>query len=85
MQLDLTGARKTNLDAEIQGGVGEATIYLPKDVGVKVHASGGIGAVNTDGMTKDDDDYVNAAYGKTPATITLDIQGGIGAINLVQR
>ncbi len=63
----------------------EATIYLPKDVGVKVHASGGIGAVNTDGMTKDDDDYVNAAYGKTPATITLDIHGGIGAINLVQR
>jgi hypothetical protein len=85
MQLDLTGARKSNLDAEVQGGVGAATIYLPKDVGVKVHASGGIGSISTDGMTKDDDDYINAAYGKTPATITLDIQGGIGAINLVQR
>ncbi|MGH8316162.1 MAG: toast rack family protein [Candidatus Acidiferrales bacterium] len=85
MQLDLTGERKANLDADIQGGVGSASIYLPKDVGVRVHASGGIGAISTDGLTKEDDDYVNSAYGKTPATITLEIQGGVGAINLVQR
>jgi hypothetical protein len=70
---------------DIQGGVGSASIYLPKDVGVKVHASGGIGAISTHGMTKEDDDYVNAAYGKTPVTITLEIQGGVGAIDLVQR
>jgi hypothetical protein len=85
MQLDLTGERKNNLDVEIQGGIGSASIYLPKEVGVKVHASGGIGAVSADGLAKEDDDYVNSAYGKTPATITLDIQGGIGAIDLVQR
>jgi hypothetical protein len=85
MQLDLSGPRKSSLDADIQGGVGSATIYLPKDVGVRVHASGGIGSVNTHGMTKDDDDYVNSAYGKTPATITLTIQGGVGSIDLEQR
>ena len=85
MQLDLSGPRKSSLDADIQGGVGSATIYLPKDVGVRVHASGGIGSVNAHGMTKDDDDYVNSAYGKTPATITLTIQGGVGSIDLEQR
>jgi hypothetical protein len=85
MQLDLTGARKNNLDVEVQGGVGSATIALPKDFGVKVHASGGIGAISADGLTKQDDDYINSAYGKTPATITVDIQGGVGAISLVQR
>ena len=85
MQLDLTGARKNNLDVEIQGGVGSATIALPKDVGAKVHASGGIGAVSADGLTKQDGDYINSAYGKTPATITVDIQGGVGAISLVER
>jgi hypothetical protein len=85
MQLDLSGPRKSSLDADIQGGVGSATIYLPKDVGVRVHASGGIGSVNTHGMTKDDDDYVNSVYGKTPATITLTIQGGVGSIDLEQR
>ena len=80
MQLDLTGARKESLDADIQGGVGSAKIYLPKDVGVSVHALGGIGSINTHGMTKEDDEYVNDAYGKTPATITLNIQGGIGSM-----
>ncbi len=85
MQLDLTGARKNNLDVEVQGVVGSATIALPKDVGAKVHASGGIGAVSTDGLTKQDDGYINSAYGKTPATITVDIQGDVGAINLVER
>jgi hypothetical protein len=85
MQLDLTGARKNNLDVEVQGGVGSATIALPKDVGVQIHASGGIGAISTDGLTKQDGDYINSAYGKTPATITVDIQGGVGAISLVQR
>jgi hypothetical protein len=85
MQLDLTGERKSNLDVNVEGGVGSATIYLPKDVGVRVYASGGIGAVSTHGLTKEDDEYVNSVYGKTPATITLDIQGGVGAIDLVQR
>jgi len=85
LQLDLTGERKDNLDVEIQGGVGSASIYLPKDVGAKVHASGGIGAISTHSLTKEDDDYINSAYGKTPATITLEIQGGVGAIDLVER
>jgi hypothetical protein len=80
--LDLTGARKQDLSADIQGGVGQARIRLPKDVGVRAHATGGLGAVNVQGLTKDGDDYVNAVYGKTPATIDLNVQGGIGEIDL---
>jgi len=85
MQLDLTGPRKSNLDVNLRGGVGSASIYLPKDVGVKVHAYGGIGAISAHDMTKEGDDYVNSAYGKTPATISLEIQGGVGAVDLVER
>jgi hypothetical protein len=51
-------------------------------VGVRAHASGGIGSVSTDGLTRDGDDYVNAVYGKTPASIELTVQGGIGEIDL---
>jgi hypothetical protein len=80
--LDLTGPRTKDLSADIQGGVGQARIRLPKDVGVRAHAAGGIGAVNVHGLTKDGDDYVNQAYGKTPATIDLNVQGGIGQIDL---
>ncbi|MFY9802203.1 MAG: toast rack family protein [Candidatus Acidiferrales bacterium] len=82
LKLDLTGPRKTNLNVVIHGGVGAATIRLPRDVGVRVHASGGIGAVDSGGLSHDGDDYVNAMLGKTPATIDVSIEGGVGAINL---
>ncbi|MGC1967928.1 MAG: toast rack family protein [Candidatus Acidiferrales bacterium] len=82
LRLDLTDPRKTNLNVVIHGGVGAASIRLPKDVGVRVHASGGIGAVTSGGLTREGDDYVNAVVGKTPATIDVTIEGGIGAINL---
>jgi len=82
MTLNLAGPRKANLFVDIQGGVGSATIRLPKDVGVRVHASGGIGSVGTDGLTRDGDTYVNAVYGKTPNSIDLTVQGGIGEISL---
>jgi hypothetical protein len=85
VNLDLTGPRKQDLSAEIQGGVGQARIRLPKDIGVRAHATGGIGAVNVHGLTKDGDEYVNAVYGKTPTSIDLNVQGGIGEIDLDQQ
>jgi N-terminal domain of toast_rack, DUF2154/Domain of unknown function (DUF5668) len=82
MNLDLTGPRKSDLHVDIHGGVGSAVIRLPKDVGVRVHASGGIGSVSPHGLTREGDDYVNNALGKTPATIDLTIEGGIGSVSL---
>lgn len=85
MDLDLTGERKGNLQAEIHGGVGSAKIRLPRDVGVRVHASGGIGSLETGGLKRDGDAYINDAYGKTAATITMNVEGGIGEIRLEQE
>ena len=83
LNLDLTGARKSDLQATIEGGAGQATIRLPRDVGVHAYASGGIGSVNAPGMMREGDAYVNAAYGKAPATIELTVHGGVGEINLL--
>ncbi len=83
--LDLTGDRKKDLVADLEGGVGQATIHLPKNVGVVAHASGGIGAVSAHGFKHDNDEYTNEAYGKTPATIRLTVQGGVGQINLIEE
>jgi len=85
LDLDLTGSRKQDFQADIQGGVGQATIHLPKNVGVQVHASGGIGAVNARGLKRDGETYINDAYGKTPVTIKMNIEGGVGTINLDQE
>src|ERR1700687_4030483 len=85
MDVDFTGDRKTDLTADIEGGVGQASIRLPKNVGVIAHASGGIGSIDVHGLKHDGDSYTNDAYGKSPATIHLKVEGGIGQITLTQE
>lgn len=83
--VDLSGERAKDLEAEIQGGVGEATIRLPKNVGVVATVHGGLGSVDTRGLKEEDGQYVNEAYGKSPSTIHLSVNGGIGSIKLQQE
>src|SRR6266581_220329 len=85
MDVDFTGDRKTDLTADIGGGVGQASIRLPKNVGVIAHASGGIGSIDVRGLKHDGDSYTNDAYGKSPATIHLKVEGGIGQITLTEE
>jgi len=85
INLDLTGPRKNSLEGNIKGGIGSVNIRLPKDVGVRVHAKGGIGSVFAHGLTENDDEYTNSATGKSAATINLEIEGGIGKVDLTQE
>src|SRR5215472_6208952 len=83
--VDLSGEHAKDLEAEIQGGVGEATIRLPKNVGVIATVHGGLGSIDTHGLKEEDGQYVNEAYGKSPSTIHLAVNGGIGSIKLQQE
>jgi len=85
VNVDLTGDRKTDLTADIEGGVGHANIRLPKNVGVEARASGGIGSIDVRGLKHDGDRYTNEAFGKSPATIHLKVEGGIGQIELIEE
>ena len=80
--VDLTGDWKHNLSVSIEGGVGQASISLPQEVGVRANVQGGIGTISAPGFKKDGDSYVNDAYGKSSVTIDLNVQGGIGQVNL---
>lgn len=81
--VNLDGHWSQNLAGSVQGGVGKATLHLPRDVGVRVTAQGGIGAINANGFTKNGDVYTNDAYGKSPVSLDINVQGGVGEINLV--
>jgi hypothetical protein len=80
--VDLTGDYAQDFDTSIQGGVGEATILLPSDVGVRATAEGGIGTINAEGLQREGDSYVNDLYGQSQVTLRVDVQGGVGEINL---
>ena len=80
--VDLTGDYARDFDASIEGGVGEATMLLPSEVGVKAKAEGGIGEIDAKGLKKVGGAYVNDAYGESDTNLSVDIKGGVGAINL---
>ncbi len=79
---DLTGARETDLHATIEGGVGETTLRLPRDIGVRVEVERGLAPINADGWTRDGDAYVNEAFRASGAALHVEVQAGIGEINL---
>lgn len=83
VDLDLSGTPTRSYRVEVKGGVGEATIRLPRNVGVKVNAGGGIGGVHAEGLKNDGRHYTNSLYGKNPITVEVSAHGGVGAIHLI--
>ncbi len=82
MTLDLSGPHARSFRVAINGGIGSATVYLPDDVGVRARVHGGLGSIRARGLRKEGRLYTNDAYGKSPITIDLEIDGGIGSIDL---
>jgi len=83
LRLDLRGTPKNDYSVNVRGGVGEATIYLPHDVGIVADATGGIGGISVRGLEKDGGRYTNSAYGHAKTTVRVDVRGGIGAVNII--
>lgn len=83
VRLDLSGNWQQNLAANLKGGVGRATVVLPTTTGVQVTVHGGLGKVNAAGLSHSGDVYTNDAYGQSDVTLNIDIEGGVGEINLV--
>lgn len=82
MDLDLSGARKEGLTGQIEGGIGRAKILLPEDIGVRIRIQGGLGSIDAFGFIRDGETYRNEAWGKAAIGIELDIEAGIGQIDL---
>ncbi len=80
---DLRGHPQRSYDVRINGGVGQATIHLPKSVGISATAVGGIGEVNVSGLEKHNDRWINPGHENDPVNIRLDVKGGVGQIDLV--
>ncbi|HTW92293.1 MAG TPA: toast rack family protein [bacterium] len=80
--VDLSGPRTSDLDATIKAGVGKLTLILPTDVGVRVTAQAGLGHVDASGLKADGDAWVNDVWGKTKTSLRIEVEGGIGAVEL---
>lgn len=82
VDLDLSGAWESGFDGRVRGGVGSVQVLLPSDVGVEVEVTGGLGQVTAVNLRREGNKYFNAAYDESPVTIRLDIEGGVGQVDL---
>lgn len=81
--IDLTGDWATSFDVDIEGGVGQTTVRLPRGVGVRVETQTGIGGINVRNLIQNGDTYTNAAYENADVILDITVQGGVGAIDLI--
>lgn len=80
--ISLDGDWEADLEASIKGGVGGLKVTLPRDVGVRVEAESGLGAVGAPGFDRDGDIYTNDAYGRTDVTLNVKVEVGVGGVEL---
>jgi len=85
LTIDMTGNWEQDLSAEITAGVGHLTVYLPRDVGVVIEVEMGVASLETSGLDQDGSKYSNDVYGDSDVTLRLEIQGGVGRIELIVR
>jgi hypothetical protein len=85
IEADLRGRPRRDYDVKIDGGIGEAVVYLPNTAAIVADAKGGIGGIDVQGLHKSGDRWVNDLYenGRNGApTIHVAVHGGIGSIRL---
>jgi hypothetical protein len=80
--IDLNGDWKRDLHVTIDAGATDITVRLPREVGVRIEISSGPHTVDATGLTKDGEVYTNLAYAVSDVTLQLDIEAGIGMINM---
>jgi hypothetical protein len=80
--IDLSGGWEGDLDATIDVGAANIRVLLPRDIGVRVEVDAGPTAVQTTGLSRDGDFYVNDAYGESGVTLRLHLETGIGLVSL---
>jgi hypothetical protein len=81
--VDLSGPRTSDVNARIEAGVGELTVLVPSDVGVRVRTSSeGIGDSTFEGLHKDGSDYVNDVYATSSVKIEITLHRGIGEVTV---
>lgn len=83
VDVDLRGHPTHDYDVAVSGGVGQATVHLPQDVGIRAEAHGGIGQINVTGLEKKGDHWENPIYDTAKVSVRVKVEGGIGQISIL--
>ena len=81
--IDLSGDWSNSFKADLDLGVGDVTLILPKETGAKLKDSKGIGSLDAKGfISQGDQVYVNEAYADADVIIDIQIDIGVGQVTV---
>lgn len=80
--IDLSGDWARDLDVTIDAGAADLTVRLPSEVGARVTVDAGPTTIEATGLRRDGNIFTNDAYGASEVTLQVDMEAGIGQINL---
>ncbi len=83
IEMDLRGRPQRDYEARIHGGVGEAKVFLPPDAGIFATAHGGIGEIQVHGLRREGRHWVNHWHDSARPQVRVEVEGGIGQIDLI--
>lgn len=81
----MSGDYKNSFDAEIETGVGDTEIILPKNVGVKIKADQGVGSIAVYDLIHQGSYYVNDAYETSPTRMDINLDMGVGDVKILTK
>jgi len=82
--IDLAGTRTVDVQAKVEAGVGELTLRLPQNVGVRVTSEqDGIGHLSAPGFHHSGTEWTNTAYSGAGPKIEIALTRGVGDVKLV--
>lgn len=81
--VDISGNYKSDVDVDVKGGIGDSTIYVPKNMNVTIETNNGIGNTEIDGFSHNGSTYTNNQNSKYK--MKVDVHCGIGRIAVKQK
>lgn len=81
--VDISGNYKGDIEVDVKGGIGDSTIYVPKNMNVTIETENGIGNTEIDGFTHNGSIYTNNQNSKYK--MKVDVHCGIGRIAVKQK
>jgi hypothetical protein len=87
LRLDFTGPGREMTEVEINGGVGQISMTVPQDVGVRVRGRAGVpGRLTLPGFTqRDGDEHLNALWDTAPVRLDIRVRVGVGGVEIQGR
>jgi len=81
--LDFSGDWQRDARAEIEMGLGDLTVRLPRDLGVKLMVDKSfMTSLSIDSFVKNGNEYISQNYEKARYHLTLTIEAGIGDVTI---